>query len=229
MATSPARGHQQILMEMQGKRPQDFVRLALGVHCPGQARMQAFDGQCHRLGAPLGTVLAQPGTLAQALRYLLQLLLRLGLHRVDFQPVGQHLLQLPLTAPPVPALTPRPPAPCSAAAGFRPGWRAGRAVPGVERQGHTVNRLRGRMQQQVATYSAPSSCLKVACRPLEDDFPGVRLSAQGILAFPPGELRLVVAWFVFIRVVTLMAGRKTFRFPEACLPVETLISRIPTD
>ena len=70
-------------MEMQGKPPQDFVRPSLGVHSPGQARVQAFDGQCHRLGAPLGTVVAQPGTLAQALRYLLQLLLRLGLDRVD--------------------------------------------------------------------------------------------------------------------------------------------------
>jgi len=28
-------------------------------------------------------------------------------------------------------------------------------------------------------------------------------------------LRLLLAWFVFLTVVTLMAGRKTFRFPEA--------------
>jgi hypothetical protein len=43
------------------------------------------------------------------------------------------------------------------------------------------------------------------------------------------EAVAALAWFVFITVVTLMVGRKTFRFPEAWLPVETLISRIPTD
>ena len=46
---------------------------------------------------------------------------------------------------------------------------------------------------------------------------------------PLGRLRSVFAWFDFITVVTLMAGRKTFRFPEACLPVETLITWILTD
>jgi hypothetical protein len=48
---------------------QDLVGLFLGVRRPGQARVQAFDGHCHRPGAPLRPVLAQPRILAEVLSY----------------------------------------------------------------------------------------------------------------------------------------------------------------
>lgn len=88
-----------MLVQMEGKGPQYRVRLARGVHCRGQAGMQPLDSDTDGAGAALGTVPAQPGTLAQVLRYLLQLAQGLGLHGVAFQPVGQDALQLALAAP----------------------------------------------------------------------------------------------------------------------------------
>ena len=91
-----------MLVQMQGEAAQYGVRLAGGIYCRSEAGMEPLDSDSDGTGAALGTVPAQPGTLAQVFCYLLQLAQGLGLHRVAFQAVSQHALQLALAAPQYP-------------------------------------------------------------------------------------------------------------------------------
>src|ERR1035441_3835150 len=99
ITTAPARGNQQVLMEMQGKAPQRRVRQALGVHRSGEPDVQSLDGPGHGPDAPLRAAPAAPQAFAQELGDLLQFVQRLGLHRLDFPVVLEHPLQRPLPAP----------------------------------------------------------------------------------------------------------------------------------
>jgi hypothetical protein len=87
---------------MPRKRTQHLVRPALDVHRCCQVVVQTLDRHRHRPGATLRPLPAQPRTLPQMLRNLLQLTLRLGFQRLDFKPVLQHPFQLPLPAPQCP-------------------------------------------------------------------------------------------------------------------------------
>jgi hypothetical protein len=99
IATAPARGNQQVLMEMQGKAPQHRMRQALGVHRSGEPGLQALDGPGHGPDAPLRAAPAASRAFAQELGDLLQFAQCLGLHRLAFPVVLQHRLQRPLSAP----------------------------------------------------------------------------------------------------------------------------------
>ena len=168
---------------MQGKRPQHVVRLALVINRCHQAGVETTNGLGDGMGAPLGPLPRQPGTLAQALGQLLQFAQCLGLDRLDFQPVLQHPLQLALAAPQGPdgrrVLQPHHPL----LEGFGRGGRLPQLFSGLECQGHAVNRLPRPFAQQVGGVERPQLMFEVGLPAFENDFPGVRLSAQGILGF----------------------------------------------
>jgi hypothetical protein len=182
MGTAPARGNEQILMQMLGKGSQYRVRLAGGVHCRGQAGVQPLNSDIDRAGGPLRTFPAQPGTQAQVLRYLLQLAQRLGLHWLDFVPVLEHPLQFALAAPQGPHRRRVLQAHDSLMQGFGRTGRLAEPLPGVQCQRHAVDGLRRWMQQQVGDVQRAQLMFEVGLPAFKVYFPGIRLSAQGILA-----------------------------------------------
>jgi hypothetical protein len=102
--------------------------LPVRIHRSGQPPVEPLDRRRNGPHAPLRPAPAPPRALAQVLRHLLQLAQRLGLHRLD----GIIVVQ--------------PQAPLLDELGGA-GTLAGQA-PGLERQGHGVQRLRRRIQQQ---------------------------------------------------------------------------------
>jgi hypothetical protein len=200
-----------MLLEMQRKRPQHLVRPALGVHRCCQAGVQALDGRRDGPGAPLRSAPAQPRTLAQALRDFLQLPLRLRLHRLDFQPVRQHPLQLALLAPHCPdcyrVLQPHNPF----LKDFRRPGRLAELLPGLERQGHAVNRLPRRLQQQVGDVQRAQLVFEHRFPAFKDQCPVVHAPAQGVAAFV--GVTPISACLVCLHI-TPMAGSRIARFGQ---------------
>ena len=174
-------------MQMPGKRPQHLVRLALGVHRPGQAGVEALDRRRDRPGAPLRPVPAQPRTLAQVLRDLLQLAQRLGLHRLDFLPVLQHPLQLALPAPQGPdrRRVLQPHAPLLEDFAGPAGWPT-ISLALSARATACIGSAR-RIQQQVRDVKRAQLVLEDGLSAFEGQCPVVHAPAQGISGIHPGD------------------------------------------
>ena len=167
-------------MEMQGKRPQDLVRLALSVHRSGQADVEAPNRCSHRPGAPLRPVLTQPWALAQDFGYFLQLAQGFGLHQLDCEPVGKHPLQLALVAPQGPdrRRVIQPHAPLLDGLG-RPERLAAHSLR-LQCQGHRVNRLGRRVQQQAGDVKHAPFVFEDGLTAFEGELPKAQAPAQGI-------------------------------------------------
>ena len=158
------------------------MRIALGVHRPGEVRDQNLDSHADDPGAFLRAVPAAPGVRPQEIGNRFQFALRLGPHRLNLQPVIDHRLQLALPPAHGPnALSPVQPEAAQLNRLLSPGGLVAEG-PGVQGQGHRVNGLRWRMQQQPSDIQSAWLVWEDRVLALKSDFPKPRTPAQGMRA-----------------------------------------------